>query len=72
MYDYYGDERNGSRARSSRIRSSHDLEATTLDTMRRRSGEQAERRSWIIRFAHLCRRPLGVRTRRAQRPLARS
>jgi hypothetical protein len=68
----YDDGRNGSRARSARIRTTHDLEATTLDTMRRRSRERATQRSWIVRLAVICLRPTRVRTRRAQRPLARS
>ena len=33
----YHDSSNGSRARASRIRSSHDYEATELDSMRRRT-----------------------------------
>jgi hypothetical protein len=33
----YHDGSNGSRARASRIRSSHDYEATELDSMRRRT-----------------------------------
>ena len=33
----YGDEGNGARARSARIRTSHDYEATQLEEMRRRS-----------------------------------
>jgi hypothetical protein len=38
----YDDGRNSARARSARIRASHDYEATKLESMRRRTGEGAE------------------------------
>jgi hypothetical protein len=38
----YDDGRNSGRARSARIRASHDYEATQLDSMRRRTREEAE------------------------------
>ena len=51
MYNHDG--RNGARARSARIRSSHDYEATQLDSMRRRTralAEDAERPSKVARL----------------------
>jgi hypothetical protein len=47
----YDGGQNGARARSSRIRSAHDHEATTLDSMRRRSQalqEQPTRSRWQL------------------------
>jgi hypothetical protein len=38
----YNDGQSGARARSARIRSSHDYEATTLDSMRRRTQTQKQ------------------------------
>ena len=38
----YDDGRNGARARSARIRASHDYEATQLDSMRRGTQESAQ------------------------------
>jgi hypothetical protein len=47
----YNDGQSGARARSARIRSAHDYEATTLDSMRRRAQalpQQPTRSRWQL------------------------
>jgi hypothetical protein len=47
------DGSNGARARSARIRATHDNEATRLDSMRRNATEQPSRASLMTRVASL-------------------
>jgi hypothetical protein len=59
----YDDGRNSSRARSARIRSAHDYEATALETMRRRApGEPRRRARFVLAWISVLRR------RREQEP----
>jgi hypothetical protein len=44
------DGRHGARARSAQIRRSHDLEATELDSMRRRTARACERPGRLSRL----------------------
>lgn len=56
------DGSNGARARSARIRSSHDYEATKLDSMRRNTAArdaQPPRASLLMRMASVFRRSRG-------------
>ena len=57
-----GDDMNGARARASRIRTAHDMEATMLDAMHRRTGrsERRERRSLLRALVRLLRPRPGV------------
>jgi hypothetical protein len=50
----FDDGRNGSRARSARIRSAHDHEATALETMRRRAPGEPKQRARIARIVRAC------------------
>jgi hypothetical protein len=61
---YRHDGSNSARARSARIRTEHDYEATQLESMRRRTselGERAERVHWwraaAASLARMARRP---------------
>jgi len=49
----YDDGRNGARARSARIRSSHDYEATQLEAMRRRTASPEARPARVPLVARL-------------------
>jgi hypothetical protein len=53
----YDDGRNGARARSARIRASHDYEATQLEEMRLRSAAIESRPALLRRLAAVFARP---------------
>jgi hypothetical protein len=57
---------NGARARSARIRSSHDYEATELDSMWRRARALEERAARPARMARVYAILVRVRVRRAE------
>jgi hypothetical protein len=62
------DGSNSARARSARIRASHDYEATELDTMRRHAAarELQQRPSFVMRLSSLLGRALGLGVGTAQ------
>jgi hypothetical protein len=57
----YDDGRNSARARSARIRASHDYEATHLESMRRRTQETGETEPRVRLLARLAAALRGLR-----------